>query len=178
MTTIEAEAKALKEDLKQVVTKLASSLNDITKLDSEHAKVVESYEILQRNLTYNGLLTRLKKKDNINYMDINRKKEIAKGMKKKFLIQVEYEFDEDSQGFRRQVNLLEDSNVLASIEIINLLRGNFRILSKTIGKQIDDIIVEKMSEILDDKEMISMKGKHGSAFDNDGKFKYKLREDE
>ena len=27
-----------------------------------------------------------------------------------------------------------------------------------------------MSEILDDKEMISMKGKHGSAFDKDGNF--------
>ena len=40
-----------------------------------------------------------------------------------------------------------------------------------------DIIVEKMSEILDDKEMISMKGKHGSAFDKDGNFKYKIRED-
>jgi hypothetical protein len=34
-----------------------------------------------------------------------------------------------------------------------------------------------MSEILDDKEIISMKGKHGSAFDEDGNFKYKLRED-
>ena len=110
-------------------------------------------------------------------MDINRKKEIAEGMKKKFLIQVEYEFDEDSQGFRRQVNLLEDSNVLASIEIINLLRGNFRILSKTIGKQIDDIIVEKMSQIIDDKEMLRMKSQNGSAFDNNGNFKYKLRED-
>ena len=60
MTTIEAEAKALKEDLKLVVTKLASSLNDITRLNGEHAKVVESYEILQKHLTYNGLLTRLK----------------------------------------------------------------------------------------------------------------------
>ena len=110
-------------------------------------------------------------------MDINKKKEIAKGMKKKFLIQVEYEFDEDSQGFTRQVNLLEDSNILASIEIINLLRGNFRVLSKTIGKQIDDIIVEKMSEILDDKEMIKMKTRSGSAFDEDGNFKYKIRED-
>tara|TARA_R100001509_G_C4752345_1_gene176849 strand:- start:206 stop:538 length:333 start_codon:yes stop_codon:yes gene_type:complete len=110
-------------------------------------------------------------------MDINKKKEIADRMKKKFLIQVEYEFDEDSQGFRRQVNLLEDSKTIASIEIINLLRGNFHVLSKTIGKQIDDIIVEKMSEILDDKEIISMKGKHGSAFDEDGNFKYKLRED-
>ena len=48
-------------------------------------------------------------------MDINKKKDIAKRMKKKFLIQVEYEFDEDSQGFRRQVNLLEDSNIIASI---------------------------------------------------------------
>ena len=110
-------------------------------------------------------------------MDINRKKEIAKGMKKKFLIQVEYEFDEDSQGFRRQVNLLEDSNILASIEIINLLRGNFHQLSKTIGKQIDDFIVEKMSEILDDKEIVRMKTRSGSAFDEDGNFKYKLRED-
>ena len=110
-------------------------------------------------------------------MDINKKKEIAKRMKKKFLIQVEYEFDDDSQGFRRQVNLLEDSNILASIEIINLLRGNFRVLSKTIGKQIDDLIVEEMSKILDDKEMISMKGKYGSAFDSDGNFKYTLRED-
>ena len=110
-------------------------------------------------------------------MDINRKKEIAKGMKKKFLIQVEYEFDDDSQGFRRKVNLLEDSDVLATIEIINLLRGNFRLLSKTIGKQIDDIIVEKMTEILDDKEMLRMKSDSGSAFDSDGKFKYKLRED-
>ena len=110
-------------------------------------------------------------------MDINRKKEIAKGMKKKFLIQVEYDFDEDSQGFKRQVNLLEDSNILASIEIINLLRGNFHQLSKTIGKQIDDIIVEKMSEILDDKEIVRMKTRSGSAFDEDGKFKYKLRED-
>ena len=99
-------------------------------------------------------------------MDINKKKDIAKRMKKKFLIQVEYEFDEDSQGF-----------IIASIEIINLLRGNFRVLSKTIGKQIDDIIVEKMSEILDDKEMISMKGKYGSAFDEDGNFKYTIRED-
>ena len=110
-------------------------------------------------------------------MDINKKKDIAKRMKKKFLIQVEYEFDEDSQGFTRQVNLLEDSNILASIEIINLLRGNFRVLSKTIGKQIDDIIVEKMSEILDDKEMIKMKTRSGSAFDEDGNFKYKIRED-
>ena len=110
-------------------------------------------------------------------MDINKKKDIAKRMKKKFLIQVEYEFDEDSQGFRRQVNLLEDSNVLASIEIINLLRGNFSVLSKTIGKQIDDIIVEKMSQIIDDKEMLRMKSQNGSAFDNDGNFKYKLRED-
>ena len=110
-------------------------------------------------------------------MDINKKKEIAKRMKKKFLIQVEYEFDEDSQGFRRQVNLLENSNILASIEIINLLRGNFHQLSKTIGKQIDDIIVEKMSEILDDKEMIKMKTRSGSAFDKDGNFKYKIRED-
>ena len=110
-------------------------------------------------------------------MDINKKKEIADRMKKKFLIQVEYEFDDDSQGFRRKVNLLEDSDVLAPIEIINLLRGNFRLLSKTIGKQIDDIIVEKMTEILDDKEMLRMKSDSGSAFDSDGKFKYKLRED-
>ena len=60
MITIEAEAKALKEDLKLVVTKLASSLSNKTKLNSEHAKVVESYEILQKHLTYNGLLTRVK----------------------------------------------------------------------------------------------------------------------
>ena len=60
MITIEAEAKALKEDLKLVVTKLASSLSYNTKLSGEHAKVVESYEILQKHLTYNGLLTRLK----------------------------------------------------------------------------------------------------------------------
>lgn len=60
MTTIEAEAKALKEDLQLVVKKLSSSLNNITRLNSEHAKVVESYEILQRHLTYNGLLTRVK----------------------------------------------------------------------------------------------------------------------
>ena len=57
---IETEAKALKEDLQLVVTKLSSSLNNITRLNSEHAKVVESYEILQRHLTYNGLLTRVK----------------------------------------------------------------------------------------------------------------------
>ena len=60
MTTIEAEAKALKEDLQLVVKKLSSSLNNITRLNSEHAKGVESYEILQRHLTYNGLLTRVK----------------------------------------------------------------------------------------------------------------------
>ena len=60
MITIEAEAKALKEDLQLVVKKLSSSLNNITRLNSEHAKVVESYEILQRHLTYNGLLTRVK----------------------------------------------------------------------------------------------------------------------
>ena len=60
MITPEAEAKALKEDLKLVVTKLASSLSNNTKLNSEHAKVVESYEILQKHLTYNGLLTRVK----------------------------------------------------------------------------------------------------------------------
>ena len=60
MTTIEAEAKALKEDLQLVVKKLSSSLNNITRLNSEHAKVVESYEILQRHLTYNRLLTRVK----------------------------------------------------------------------------------------------------------------------
>ena len=60
MPTIEAEAKALKEDLQLVVKKLSSSLNNITRLNSEHAKVVESYEILQRHLTYNGLLTRVK----------------------------------------------------------------------------------------------------------------------
>ena len=60
MTTIEAEAKALKEDLQLVVKKLSSSLNNITRLNSEHAKVVESYEILQKHLTYNGLLTRVK----------------------------------------------------------------------------------------------------------------------
>ena len=60
MTTIEAETKALKEDLQLVVKKLSSSLNNITRLNSEHAKVVESYEILQRHLTYNGLLTRVK----------------------------------------------------------------------------------------------------------------------
>ena len=60
MITIEAEAKALKEDLKLVVTKLASSLSNNTKLSGEHAKVVESYEILQKHLTYNGLLTRVK----------------------------------------------------------------------------------------------------------------------
>ena len=46
-----------------------------------------------------------------------------------------------------------------------------------IGKQIDDIIVEKMTEIIDDKEMLRMKSQNGSAFDNDGNFKYKLRED-
>ena len=110
-------------------------------------------------------------------MDINKKKDIANRMKKKFLIQVEYEFDEDSQGFSRKVNLLENSDTLATIEIINLLRGNFRVLSKSIGKQIDDIIVEKMSEILDDKEIVRMKTRSGSAFDEDGNFKYKLRED-
>ena len=60
MNTIETEAKALKKDLQLVVTKLASSLSNNTKLNSEHAKVVESYEILQRHLTYNGLLTRVK----------------------------------------------------------------------------------------------------------------------
>ena len=57
---IETEAMALKKDLQLVVAKLSSSLNNITRLNSEHAKVVESYEILQRHLTYNGLLTRVK----------------------------------------------------------------------------------------------------------------------
>jgi len=57
---IETEAMALKKDLQLVVAKLSSSLNNITRLNSEHAKVVESYEILQRHLTYNGLLTRIK----------------------------------------------------------------------------------------------------------------------
>ena len=60
MITYEAELKALKDDLKLVAIKLASSLSNNTKLNSEHAKVVESYEILQRHLTYNGLLTRVK----------------------------------------------------------------------------------------------------------------------
>jgi len=43
-----------------VVIKLASSLANKTKVDKEHAKIVESYEILQKHLTYNGLLTRIK----------------------------------------------------------------------------------------------------------------------
>jgi len=60
LITPEAEAKALKDDLKDVVTKLASSLSNKTKVDKEHAKIVESYEILQKHLTYNGLLTRVK----------------------------------------------------------------------------------------------------------------------
>ena len=60
MNTIEAEAKALKKDLQLVVTKLTSSLANKTKVDKEQVKIVESYEILQRHLTYNGLLTRVK----------------------------------------------------------------------------------------------------------------------
>ena len=55
-------------------------------------------------------------------MDIEEKKEIADQMKKRFLIQVEYEFDEDSQGFKRQVNFLQDSDTIATIEIINFFR--------------------------------------------------------
>ena len=57
---IETEAMALKKDLQLVVTKLTSSLANKTKVDKEQAKVVESYEILQRHLTYNGVLTRVK----------------------------------------------------------------------------------------------------------------------
>jgi hypothetical protein len=60
LITYEAELKALKDDLKLVAIKLASSLANRTKVDKEQAKVVESYEILQRHLTYNGLLTRVK----------------------------------------------------------------------------------------------------------------------
>jgi hypothetical protein len=60
LITYEAELKALKDDLKLVAIKLASSLANKTKVDKEQAKVVESYEILQRHLTYNGLLTRVK----------------------------------------------------------------------------------------------------------------------
>ena len=60
MITYEAELKALKDDLKLVAIKLASSLANKTKVDKEQAKVVESYEILQRHLTYNGVLTRVK----------------------------------------------------------------------------------------------------------------------
>ena len=60
MITYEAELKALKDDLKLVAIKLASSLANKTKVDKEQAKVVESYEILQRHLNYNGALTRVK----------------------------------------------------------------------------------------------------------------------
>jgi len=60
LITYEAELKALKDDLKLVAIKLASSLANKTKVDKEQAKVVESYEILQRHLTYNGVLTRVK----------------------------------------------------------------------------------------------------------------------
>mgnify|MGYP006908398374 CR=1 FL=1 len=60
MITYEAELKALKDDLKLVAIKLASSLANRTKVDKEQAKVVESYEILQRHLNYNGALTRVK----------------------------------------------------------------------------------------------------------------------
>jgi hypothetical protein len=60
LITYEAELKALKDDLKLVAIKLASSLANKTKVDKEQAKVVESYEILQRHLTYNGALTRVK----------------------------------------------------------------------------------------------------------------------
>jgi hypothetical protein len=60
LNTIETEAKALKKDLQLVVTKLTSSLANKTKVDKEQVKIVESYEILQRHLTYNGLLTRVK----------------------------------------------------------------------------------------------------------------------
>jgi|TARA_Y100000004_G_C8587073_1_gene274833 hypothetical protein len=60
LITYEAELKALKDDLKLVAIKLASSLANRTKVDKEQAKVVESYEILQRHLNYNGALTRVK----------------------------------------------------------------------------------------------------------------------
>jgi len=60
LITYEAELKALKDDLKLVAIKLASSLANKTKVDKEQAKVVESYEILQRHLNYNGALTRVK----------------------------------------------------------------------------------------------------------------------
>ena len=110
-------------------------------------------------------------------MDINRKKELAKNLKKKFLIQVEYEFDEDSQGFKRQINFLEDSEALATIEIINLIRSNINRLRSTIGKEVDDNIVTMMSNILDNKKMEDMLKNSNSIFGEDGFMNAEIRED-
>lgn len=114
-------------------------------------------------------------------MDINEKKEIAEKMKKKFLIQVEYEFDEDSQGFKRKVNFLEDSDTLATIEIVNLIRGNISHLRNTIGKEVDDIIVELMTKILRKHEleemMERMTEQSQSMFTADGRMNLRIRED-
>tara|TARA_R100000742_G_C4257136_1_gene75004 strand:+ start:323 stop:655 length:333 start_codon:yes stop_codon:yes gene_type:complete len=110
-------------------------------------------------------------------MDNINKKEIADKMNKKFLIQVEYYFDEDSHGFRRKVDFLEDSTNVARIEIINMLRANFGRIQKSIGKEVDDIIISMISELLDEHQMREMKANADSIFGEDGFMKGFVRED-
>ena len=105
------------------------------------------------------------------------KKEIADRMKTKFLIQVEYEFDEDSQGFKRQVKFLEDSDNIARIEIINLIRMNFKLLRQTIGNEIDDIIISMISDLLDEAKMEEMVQNTSDLFNEDGKMNVHFREE-
>tara|TARA_R110002020_G_scaffold43754_1_gene126799 strand:+ start:701 stop:1048 length:348 start_codon:yes stop_codon:yes gene_type:complete len=114
-------------------------------------------------------------------MDIEEKKEIADQMKKRFLIQVEYEFDEDSQGFKRQVNFLQDSDTIATIEIINLIRSNKSRLRNSIGQEVDDIIINLMTNILRknelDEMMERMTEQSQSMFTADGRMNLRIRED-
>jgi hypothetical protein len=104
-------------------------------------------------------------------MDINKKKEIADRLNKRFLIQVEYQFDEDSQGFKRKINFMEDSDNIARIEIVNMIRANFKTIQKSIGKEVDDIIISLITDIIDEHEMHTMKRNADSVWSEDGLMK-------
>jgi len=90
-----------------------------------------------------------------------------------FQIQIEYNFDDDGKGFQRKIKFLNDFSQLAEYEILNLLHKNMKKIERTIGNEIDEMLIRLMTQLAD-AEMNEIKRIQGifpsksNLFDEDG----------
>ena len=97
--------------------------------------------------------------------------------KDEFNIRVQFEIDQDNLGFRRRITFSDSFEKLPDLIKANLLQDLEKEIDKMFVETLNTKFLRNIHKVTDSMFDTTKINFESSAFDEDGNFKYKVRED-